>query len=195
MDGGAESSGRCTYCNKRHSVGECVRKALGMPRAATPQDLIKEAERQHRSRNYTVKLPMAESPPALDHWIKRKDTWVRVHQRQRLALCSPMLVEGGPVAAGYTLLPRRTTEVRYEGSDDTEVIEDDWRNPNDAHRPLEKRWCGETYFELSTGEWRIYVHPPWRRALMKPEGVQGIELFPGRQWTGRRRTVVRAQEE
>ena len=81
-----------------------------------------------------------------------------------------------------------------EGVDAVEIIEDDWRNPEDAHRPLDKRWCGETYFEMSTGEWRIYAHPPWRRALMTPEGVRGLDLLPGIQWTGRRRTVVRAQE-
>ena len=82
-----------------------------------------------------------------------------------------------------------------EGVDDLDVIDDDWRNPVDAHRPLEKRWYGETYFQMSTGEWRIYVHPPWRRALMTPESVRGLELEPGVQWTGRRRTIVRAQEK
>ena len=71
-------------------------------------------------------------------------------------------------------------------------IEDDWRVKDRAHKVLGAPWQGETQFELSTGGWVPYQHPKWRHALMTPMRVKGLERPEGTQWTGRRRTLVRA---
>ena len=51
------------------------------------------------------------------------------------------------MSAGYTLLPRRTTELVYEGEEDgaPETMEDTWLDA-DSHRTMEKRWTGKTTF-------------------------------------------------
>ena len=71
-------------------------------------------------------------------------------------------------------------------------IEDDWRVRDRAHKVLGAPLQGETQFELSTGSWVPYQHPKWRHALMTPMRVKGLVKPEGTQWTGRRRTLVRA---
>ena len=65
----------------------------------------------------------------------------------RQALCDPLILAGGPVAAGASLLPRRTTTARYEDEEDAEQIEDEWDSDTPV-RLLDKRWKGRTTFYL-----------------------------------------------
>ena len=102
-------------------------------------------EERFRKNDFRVQ-PRAPTPGGGDYWEKDAKKWIRVHVRPRTALCTPYLVQGGPVAAGCTLLPTRTTEVKYEGDgDDHEVIEDDW-DGEDPVRILDRRWTGRTIF-------------------------------------------------
>ena len=86
-------------------------------------------------------------------------------------------------------------EVAQEVAHTVEVIEDDWREATVAHRVLSHEWHGETQFEVSTGEWKSYVHFGWRNALMTPKRVKALELDEGTRWTGKRGTVVRAYKK
>ena len=83
-------------------------------------------------------------------------------------------------------------EAAQEEANTVQVIEDDWRDRALAHRVLDRQWHGETHFEVSTGEWKSYIHHSWRHALMTPKRVRALDLDEGTQWTGRRRTLVRA---
>ena len=93
--------------------------------------------------------------------------------------------------------PEATEVENYSSVQAVEVcygycIEDDWRVRDRAHKVLGAPLQGETQFELSTGSWVPYQHPKWRHALMTPMRVKGLVKPEGTQWTGRRRTLVRA---
>ena len=49
------------------------------------------------------------------------------------------------MAAGRTLLPRRTTEVKYDGEEDTEILEDEW-DAEEGATQLDRKWTGRTTF-------------------------------------------------
>ena len=83
----------------------------------------------------------------VDYWIRSGDTWIREHVNWRQALCDPMILAGGPLAAGASLLPRRTTTACYEDEEDAEQIEDEWDSDMPV-RLLDKRWKGRTTFYL-----------------------------------------------
>ena len=65
------------------------------------------------------------------------------------------------MSAGYTLLPRRTTELLYEEEKDgvPETLEDTWMEA-DAHRTMEKQWTGRTTFYMDTNVPRTELPSP-----------------------------------
>ena len=94
--------------------------------------------------DYSAAIETPSGTPE-DHWVKDGDKWIRKHVRRRQALCVPFMVPGGPVSAGVSLLPRRTTKIIYETDGDHETLEDEWDGDN-ANRILDRSWTGETTF-------------------------------------------------
>ena len=113
-------------------------KALGLAKSATPDQIIQEMYRRMAAGDRSV-VPKVKGPMTSDYWKKDGDRWIREHVGWRRGLCDPCLVSGGPVSAGAPLLPRRTTEVLYEGESVEDTIEDCW-DEAEAARVLERRW-------------------------------------------------------
>lgn len=78
-----------------------------------------------------------------DYWKEADGEIIRVHKTPRTELFTPS-GEGCPVGVG-DLSNRRRTVVKFASGHD-ELLGDDWTVPEDAHRPLEEEWTGETIF-------------------------------------------------
>ena len=80
-----------------------------------------------------------------DHWNLEAggDDWIRVHEKRRKALFTPDGVRGAPDVGTLT-----ETRVTYLKFDDGEIakITDDWTDPANAHRVLDKSWQGVSVF-------------------------------------------------
>ena len=76
------------------------------------------------------------------------DEVVRVHDRPRRSLFTPMRVEGSPPAKA--LASTRRTEGRFLDDGERFTIVDEWRGRPDPHRDLARAWVGKTVFMMRT---------------------------------------------
>ena len=83
-----------------------------------------------------------------DHWRQEPGCWIRVHERPRRALFSPLGTSNGPDSS--VLSVTRVTYVEYLQPSASEVINDVWVR-SDSHRMLDRRWTGRSIFQLSNG--------------------------------------------
>ena len=82
--------------------------------------------------------------PLTDSWVTKNGETVRVHQRSRTELFTPLRVRGAPPARALT--PTRITTGRYCDDGEQFTIVDTWTARSGAHRQLERRWTGTTKF-------------------------------------------------
>ena len=76
------------------------------------------------------------------------DEVVRVHDRPRRSLFTPMRVEGSPPAK--VLAGTRRTEGKFLDNGESFTIVDEWRGRREPHRDLSRPWVGKTVFMLRT---------------------------------------------
>ena len=82
----------------------------------------------------------------LDTWQALPGKIVRFHQAPRLALFSPMSVDGMPCEFA-DILPRRVTFMKYEDGTE-ETFEDEWTSPEDPIKRQGKYWTGRTEVDV-----------------------------------------------
>ena len=76
-----------------------------------------------------------------DYWVQTGTQWIRIHQIPRSSLFTPSGTVEGPKTT--TLTSQRSTIMEGTG----EVLEDNWHDPNDAHRAIAgPSWVGRTVF-------------------------------------------------
>ena len=110
------------------------------------RDSIKTLD-QKRREGHPLAFGARPTSRGSDRWQVNGDKWTRIHSDSRLAYCHPFLVEGGPVAAGFTLKPDRTTRVtNADGS--TEVVVDRWDDDAASLAIRAEPWTGSTEFEV-----------------------------------------------
>ena len=92
----------------------------------------------------------------------RDDTWeeterkvIRVHQRSRRALFTPLRVRGAP--PGKALTPERVTKGKYISNGEDFEITDTWTSRGHAHRQLKDAWTGVTEFHYRS-DWAGAPH-------------------------------------
>ena len=73
---------------------------------------------------------------------------VRIHDRPRRGLFTPMRVDGSPPARA--LAGTRRTEGRFLDTGEQFTIVDEWRGRRDPHRNLARPWVGKIVFMLRT---------------------------------------------
>ena len=73
---------------------------------------------------------------------------VRVHNRPRRGLFTPMRVEGSPPSKA--LASTRRTEGKFLDDGKRFTIVDEWRGRPDPHRDLARAWVGKTVFMMRT---------------------------------------------
>ena len=146
---GRTSPVKCEYCHRDHPTTTCKRKLLGLPATAEVKDIMK-ALRAGRFEDRCKGQPRLHAEKHTgDYWVKKGNEWTRVHCEPRTVHGTPWLWQGGPVTAGYTLLPRRTAKKVYENSGVEETVEDEW-DSHDPHQITEERWTGSTTFYVDT---------------------------------------------
>ncbi|CAK0813605.1 unnamed protein product, partial [Prorocentrum cordatum] len=87
--------------------------------------------------------PTPADDPKEDFWEREDGLWHRVHVVPRVAMFTPIDVDGAPDAdelGGW-----RLTKVDYHNGQ-SDLIEDDWLRDPSPHRPLHARWTGRTTF-------------------------------------------------
>lgn len=82
----------------------------------------------------------------LDSWQSLPGKIVRHHLAPRLALFSPMSVDGMPCDF-QDILPRRVTFLKYEDGTE-EKFEDEWTSPDDPIKRQGKYWTGRTEVDV-----------------------------------------------
>ena len=88
-----------------------------------------------------------------DDWHSRGEDgqWIRLHATPRRALFTPCRVARGPTHPDNLMCTRITQGVDSQGR--PFVIEDDWRESEQAHRVLELPWTGCTTFRTRKLVW------------------------------------------
>ena len=87
-----------------------------------------------------------------DDWGERGENkrWSRLHRTPRLALFTPFKIPRGPGRKTKLSAVRITRGIDEQGNKFS--IRDDWTNPDCSHRILNKKWVGETYFDVDPEE-------------------------------------------
>ena len=88
--------------------------------------------------------------PSMDSWITKGGETIRVHQRSRVELFTPLRAQGAPPARALT--PARITTGQYCDDGERFTIVDTWTARANAHRQLERRWTGTTKFLMRVHE-------------------------------------------
>jgi len=183
-DLGVETSG-VIYADSSAAVAIAKRKGAGKLRHINVSSLWVQ-ERQDR-KDLDYRKVLGTDNPA--------DMMTKHLLREPLDKCMGQLNQwrrSGRAKTALDIQGKGKGDAAQEEANTIQVIEDDWRDRALAHRVLDREWHGETHFEVSTGEWKSYIHYGWRHALMTPKRVRALDLEEGTQWTGRRRTLVRA---
>ena len=85
-----------------------------------------------------------------DDWIQDADYAVRVHNKSRLTLFTPLRVRKAPPARSLATI--RTTEGAYCDDGEEFKVVDSWTSRSTAHRPMARRWTGTTTFAMRRSE-------------------------------------------
>ena len=85
-----------------------------------------------------------------DDWIKDAEHAIRVHNRSRLTLFTPLRVSKAPPVRSLATI-RTTSGVYCDNGEEFKVV-DSWTSRSTAHRPMARRWTGTTTFALRRSE-------------------------------------------
>jgi hypothetical protein len=130
-------------CLTKSMEGHVLREALriGKFRLVDEEAILKEKSDKRQRIRWLNQVP-SESQWSFN---KQLSAWTFVHTQQRLLLFSPLDVPGGPAEA---VLDNIRDTVIYFNSGKTDIIRDNWRDPEETHRALHDVWHGETTFYL-----------------------------------------------
>ena len=79
-----------------------------------------------------------------DRWIESDGCVMRVHDKPRLTMFTPLRVAGAPPARALTAM--RVTSGKYCDNGECFEFKDNWTARASAHAPLLRRWTGTTCF-------------------------------------------------
>ena len=114
---------------------------------------LHELSRAQRQKEHNASLNLFSFEKGIsDDWGERGEDskWCRLHRTPRRAMFTPFKIPRGP-GRKTRLKSVRITEGINELGQSFRIV-DDWMDPTQAHKLLDKMWVGKTFFDVNRDE-------------------------------------------